>query len=82
MVLGPISFIVGKRPVLFSRASNGVAGPLCLVIPATKTPWLWMYLRWSFLLSPVWLVELGSGDLPLPLNSIGPGRGAYSSGLT
>jgi hypothetical protein len=71
MVMGPLSFIVGKRAALFSRVSGGALSPLCLVIPAIKSPWLWMYLRWSFLLAPLWMIELGSAELPLPLSSLG-----------
>ena len=69
MVLGPLSFILGKRVGLFSRSSGGALSPLCLVVPATQTPWLWTYLKWSFLLAPTWLVELGSAELPLPVSA-------------
>jgi hypothetical protein len=44
MVLGPISFMVGRRTSLFSKISSQ-PGPLCMVIPATNTPWLWAYLK-------------------------------------
>lgn len=66
MVLGPLTFMVGKRAALFSRTSGGGLSPLCLITPASKTPWLWMYLKWSLLIAPVWLVELSSAELPLP----------------
>jgi len=82
MVLGPISFMVGKRSFLFSRSTNRANEPLCLVSPATQTPWLWVYLKWSFLLAPVWLVELGSGDLPQPTGFMGLKNSSGYVGLT
>lgn len=63
--------MLGKRAGLFSRISGGALSPLCLVTPSSESSWLWMYLKWSFLLAPVWLIELGSAELPLPLGSWG-----------
>jgi len=45
MILGPLAFMLGKRPGLFSRFSGGALSPLCLVLPACKSPWLWAYLK-------------------------------------
>ena len=79
MMMGPISFMVGRRVSLFSRISSQ-ASPLCLIIPTTNSPWLWAYLKWSFLVCPVWLVELGSAELPLSQVSL-TGKG-HTLGLT
>lgn len=70
MVLGPLSFVLGRRAGLFSRSAGGALSPLCLVLPSTSSSWLWAYLRWSFLLAPTWLVELGAAELPLPLRGL------------
>lgn len=68
MILGPLSFVVGKRSALFAKSKVGLFGPLTLVTPASKSPWLWMYLKWSFLLAPTWMVELGTSELPFQIN--------------
>lgn len=82
MMLGPLSFIVGKRSALFSRISGGALSPLCLITPPHRAPWLWAYLKWSFLLAPVWLVELGSTELPLLWSPSGLSLRTSSGALT
>lgn len=63
MILGPIAFMLGKRPALLSRSSGGSLAPLCLISTASKSPWLWTYLKLSFFFSPIWLIELGSMEI-------------------
>lgn len=69
MLMGPLSFVLGRRPAVFALAKAYLAQPLCVLIPATRSPWLWSYLRFSFLLGPTWMVELGAAELPALISS-------------
>ena len=76
MILGPLSYMLGKRPGIFTKVALPGASAVGLVTPASVHPWGWAYARWSFLLAPTWLVELGASELPTPF--AGSGSAAVS----
>jgi hypothetical protein len=79
MLLGPLSFMLGRRPGIFTKVATTGGSTLGLLTPAGLNPWGWAYTRWSFLLAPSWLVELGASELPTPFHGA---QGAAVSHLT
>lgn len=71
MLLGPLSFALGRRPGLFTTLTKAAPRVLGLITPAGQTPWGYAFLRWSFLMAPSWLVELGGVELPTPFGRQG-----------
>lgn len=72
MLLGPLSFMLGRRAGIFTKVATASGAAVGLVVPTSPTPWAWAFTRWSALLAPAWLVELGSSELPAPLLGAGP----------
>lgn len=66
MMLGPLSYMLGRRPGLFTKLPLTGGAAVGLVTPAGLSPWAWAYTRWSALLAPTWLVEVGASELPTP----------------
>lgn len=67
-MLGPLSYMLGRRSGVFTKVALTGGAAVGLVAPTGPTPWVWAFTRWSALIGPTWLVELGASDLPTPFD--------------
>lgn len=45
MILGPLSYMLGRRPGVFSKVALTGSAAVGLLTPASPTPWAWAYAR-------------------------------------
>jgi hypothetical protein len=45
MVLGPLSYILGRRPGLFTKVALIDGTAVGMITPASANPWAWAYLK-------------------------------------